>query len=111
MSIATQQEKGLSFKQHDDIDDDYGDIGPDVAPNEAKVIITLTREEEGIDGYIETSEGLDFDPGDIADFPGRDLLRLAAEMVLAAAGYDENQVQQFLDTAPRGPVQLYEAEE
>jgi len=83
----------------------------DLAPNEAKITITLTREEEGIDGYIETDEGVEFDPGDIEDFPGGDVLRLAAEMVLAAAGYDEKHVEEFLDSAPRGAVQLFEPEE
>lgn len=91
--------------------DDFAGDEIDVAPNEAKVIITLTREEEGIDGFIDTVEGTDFDPGDIADYPGRDVLRLAAEMVLVAAGYEDEEVQRFLETAPRGPIQLDEVEE
>lgn len=87
------------------VDDDIG-----AADNEAKVIITLTREDEGIDGFIDTVEGTDFDPGDIDDFPGRDVLRLAAEMVLVAAGYDDQEVQGFLETATRGPIQLFETD-
>ncbi len=78
----------------------------EIAPNEAQVIVTLTREQEGIDGYISTIEGMEFDPGDMEDFAGRDVLRLAAEMVLLAGGYDEQEVQTFLETAPRGPVEL-----
>lgn len=95
-------------------DDDHAQNGlefiedeeADVAPNEARVIITLTREQEGIDGFIDTIEGLEFDPGDMEDFPGRDVLRLAAEMVLLAAGYDDAETRTFLETAPRGPVEL-----
>ncbi len=90
-----------------DLDGDQIDLGA----NEAKVIITLAREDDAIDGFIDTIEGVDFDPGDAADFPSRDVLRLAAEMVLVAAGYDEQEVQNFLDTASRGPVQLQEAED
>ena len=86
--------------------DDEGEI----AANEAKVIVTLTREEDGIDGFIDTIEGMEFDPGDTDDFSGGDVLRLAAEMILVAAGYDENEVQSFLETAPRGPMQLEDAE-
>ena len=82
----------------------------DVDPNQAQVIITLTRENDSIDGSIDTIEGMEFDPGDTDEFPSRDVLRLAAEMVLLAAGYDEAEVQNFLDTAPRGPVQFLEAD-
>lgn len=78
----------------------------DIAPNEAKVVITLARQEEGIDGFIDTVEGTDFDPGDTEGFSGSDVVRLAAEMVLIAAGYSEEDVQHFLDTAPRGPMPL-----
>ena len=78
----------------------------DVAENEAKVIITLTRLDEGIDGFVDVVEGMEFDPGDTDGEPVLDVLRLAAEMVLVAAGYDEEEVAHFLDTAPRGPMQL-----
>jgi hypothetical protein len=78
----------------------------DVAPNEAKVIVTLAREEDSIDGWIDTIEGMEFDPGDTEEFPGRDVLRLAGEMILLAAGYDEAEVRGFLDTAPRNPAPM-----
>lgn len=93
-------------------DDDYLDDeleteeDYDIATNEAKVVVTLMREEEGIDGFIDTIEGADFDPGDSEEFPGNDVLRLAAEMVLIGAGYSREDVVNFLDTAPRGPMQL-----
>jgi len=89
---------------------ELADEEEDVAPNEAKVIVTLTRADDGIDGFIDTIEGMEFDPGDTDDFAGGDVLRLAAEMILVAAGYDENEVQSFLETAPRGPMQLEDAE-
>ncbi len=89
---------------------ELADEDEDVAPNEAKVIVTLTREDDGIDGFIDTIEGMEFDPGDTEDFAGGDVLRLAAEMILVAAGYDENEVQSFLETAPRGPMQLEDTE-
>ncbi len=87
---------------------DYSELDEEIeiAPNEARVIVTLAREEEGIDGFIDTIEGLEFDPGDAEGASGRDVLRLAAEMVLIAAGYGEQEVQRFLDTASRGPMQL-----
>ncbi len=77
-----------------------------IATNEAKVVISLTREGDSISGYIETVEGVEFDPGDEGSFSGSDLLRLAAELVLTEAGYHEDEVSTFLDTASRGPMEL-----
>ncbi|ACZ42285.1 hypothetical protein Tter_1378 [Thermobaculum terrenum ATCC BAA-798] len=82
----------------------------DVQPNEAKVLITLVRGEDGIDGFILTREGFDFDPGDTEGFPQSDVLRLASELLLRASGYEDRDVQQFLDSAPRGPIRLEERE-
>ncbi len=101
----------MTFRDPDGSDDSFGVPDFEIASNEARIIVTLTREDEGIDGYIEIDEGTEFDPGDTAGSPGQDVLRLAAEMVLVAAGYDEKQVVDFLNTAVRGPVQLIETED
>lgn len=92
----------------DRLEFDVDDV--EIDENQAEVVVTLTRQDEGIEGYVDVREGVDFDPGDTEASPGMDVLRLAAEMVLVAAGYDEDEVQNFLDTAPRGPVQLTDAD-
>lgn len=109
MSYNDSNDTSSEFTSQDGLHDDVDEI--DLAPNEAKVIVTLIREEDGVSGVIDTIEGFDFDPGDTEEFVGRDLLRAAAEMVLMAAGYDDQEVQSFLDTASRAPVEMDEAEE
>ncbi len=86
------------------------DDGVDIDENQAEIVITLTHTDEGIEGFVDVHEGVEFDPGDTQGGNGLDTLRLAAEMVLVAAGYDEDEVGNFLDTAPRGPVQLEDAD-
>ena len=89
---------------------EFDDSDIDIADNEAQVIVTLSRDADSIEGYVDQIEGVEFDPGDTEDAPGMDTLRLAAEMVLVAAGYDEDEVHTFLDTASRGPVQVTDVE-
>lgn len=98
----------MTYDENGTLDSQYVDDEYEPEPNQAKVIITLTREDDGIDGFIDTREGLDFDPGNIPEYAGSDVLRLAAEMVLVAAGYNDHEVEHFLNTAPRGPVRIYE---
>ncbi|MDP9350712.1 MAG: hypothetical protein M3P51_04125 [Chloroflexota bacterium] len=96
---------------NDGTDDELDFAGEEeIGDNEAQVIITLQRTEDGVEGMVDAIEGMDFDPGDEETSPGNDLLRLSAEMLLVAAGYDENEVQNFLDTAPRGPVQMLDTD-
>lgn len=109
MSYNDSNDTSSNPNMQDGLDEDVDEI--DLAPNEAKVIVTLIREEEGVSGVIDTIEGFDFDPGDTDEFVGRDLLRAAAEMVLMAAGYDDEEVQSFLETASRTPVELDESED
>lgn len=96
---------------NDGTDDELEFTGDEeIGENEAQIIITLQRTDDGVEGMVDAIEGVDFDPGDVQDGPGSDVLRLAAEMLLVAAGYDEDEVQNFLDTAPRGPVQMTDSD-
>lgn len=98
----------MSYDQNNDQELEFPEDEVEVAENEAKVIITLSRNGDEVDGYVDVYEGVEFDPGDTEDGSGVDTLRLAAELVLYAAGYNEDEVTEFLDTAGRGEPQVAE---